>query len=119
MGWYAASVIMFIRFKDERQDYYPVYENIILIKSRNEKEALEKARCRARLDEGDSESTFYYENRPAAMIFAGVRKIIACDNPEEQPTDGTEISYSEFIVNTKKELEKLITGAPVEIMYEE
>jgi len=118
MAWYAASVIMFTRFKDGKQDSYPVYENIILIEAMDENEAFEKSKCRGKADEGDFEGTYCYENRPAELVFFGVRKIIACEDSDRQPADGTEVSYSEFLVSSNDALEKLIIGDSVEITYE-
>jgi len=30
MSWYAASVIMYTKFKDGKQEKYPIWENVIL-----------------------------------------------------------------------------------------
>ncbi|MGA2599283.1 MAG: hypothetical protein ABSH09_20100 [Bryobacteraceae bacterium] len=39
MAWYAAHVIMYMRFKDGNQDRYPVYENIYLFQTESAEEA--------------------------------------------------------------------------------
>jgi hypothetical protein len=119
MTWYAANIIMYTHFKDGVQDYYPVFENIILIEAINEKEAYKKALARAKLDEGDSSGTYYYDDRQAKMICAGIRKITTCEDPEKRPTDGTEITYSEFRVDSKENLSKLVTGDSVYVYYED
>ena len=41
--WYAASIIMLVKFKDGNQDKYPVWENVILIKASSDDEAIKKA----------------------------------------------------------------------------
>ena len=96
MSWYSAHIIMFVKFKNSAQDHYPVWENIVLIEARNEEEALEKAERRGRLDEGDDGGSLRWGKKPATWVFAGVRMLTACDDPDERPGDGTELSYSEL-----------------------
>jgi hypothetical protein len=119
MTWYAASVIMYIKFKKEEQEKYPLYENVFLIQAESDNEAIEKARKRGMEDEGDSNGTYSYEGRAATLVFAGVRKIIKTQGAEERPTDGTEITYSEMEVDTQETLFKLANGEPVVVRYEE
>lgn len=51
--WYAASIIMLVKFKDGNQDKYPVWENVVLIKASSGDEALELAEKRGREEEGE------------------------------------------------------------------
>lgn len=119
MSWYVAHVIMLVRFKDGNQDKYPVWENMILIEASSGKEAWEKAEERAREDEGDSQGSFRWEDRPAMWVFAGIRKLITCGHRGERPANGTEVSYSEFEVPTEEAFQKLVNGDSVEILYGE
>jgi hypothetical protein len=117
--WFAASVIMYVQFKDGVQDKYPIWENIILIEASSDKEALKKAEKRGRDDEGDSEGSFHWEERPARWAFGGIRKLLKCKDAENRPTDGTEITYSQMEVSAEEALNKLINGEAVTITYEE
>lgn len=117
--WYAASIIMYVQFKDGKQDKYPIWENVILIKARSEKEAFEKAKKRGREDEGDSEESFCWEERPAKWIFGGIRKLIKCSDTSNRPNDMDEITYSQMEVKTRKNLLKLINGEIAVVTYEE
>jgi hypothetical protein len=119
MTWYAANIIMYTKFKDGKQDYYPIYENIILIEAKDEKEAHEKAIKRGKSDEDDSSGTYLYDKRPAILVYAGIRKITQCEDPDQRPGDGTEITYSEFLVDSNDKLMKLIKGDSVEILYDD
>ena len=110
---------MWVRFKDGYQDRYPVWENYILVEATSPKEAWEKAAQRGREDEGDSQGSFTWEERPATWVFAGIRKVIRCEIPGVQPTSGMEMSYSEFEVATEDALQKLVAGDPVEVTYVE
>jgi Domain of unknown function (DUF4288) len=119
MFWYAANAIMYIKFDDGNQDKYPVFENIILIEANSDKEAVEKAKTIAKEEEIQSNKDFTWEKRPASLVFAGIRKLISFNNPEEAPSHGTEITYSQLEVKTKEDLLKLARGEPVMVMYEE
>jgi len=117
MVWYAAHIIMSVRFKDGIQDTYPVWENVVLIEAASEKDAWQKAEQRARRYEGDSEGSFTWDGRPATWIFAGIRKLIVTDYLGAQPASGTEVTYSEFELATEEDLRKLIDGDSVDVTY--
>lgn len=102
MLWYAAHAIMYVKFADGNQDKYPIWENIILIEANSDEEALEKAQKRAKEDQSESEDDFTWEERPASLIFAGIRKLISCNNPEEKSCHGTEITYSQMEVDSEE-----------------
>ena len=119
MPWFAAHVIMSVRFKDGDQDKFPVWENIILIEARTDKEAWHKAEARGKMDEGDSQGTFTWGGRPATWALAGIRKLIMCDYLGARPEDGLEVSYSEFELLTQEDLQKLVDGSLVDVTYVE
>jgi hypothetical protein len=119
MRWYAAHAIMVTKFKDGNQNKFPIWENIILVIADSPDEAREKATMRARDDEGDSLGTYRYEGREAVWVFEGIRKLIECQDAENQPHDGTELTYSVFEVDSEELLRKLVQGKPARILYEE
>lgn len=119
MTWYAAHTIIYIKFKDGNQDRYPVYENIILIEAKTVEEAFEKAAEVAKNQEGDSQGSLTYDDRPATHVFAGIRKLINCEDDKDRPNDGTEITYSEFEVESEEAFSKLVNGYPVTVLYQE
>lgn len=119
MGWYAAHVIMVTRFKDGKQDKFPIWENVILVSAGSPQEAEKKAIRRAREDEGDSSGTYTYEGRAATWVVAGIRKLIECQDGENCPADGTEITYSVFEADNEDIVEQLASGGSVTIRYEE
>ena len=110
---------MFVQFKDLAEDTFPVWENIILIEADSSEEADEKARRIGKDAEGDSGGTFYWGDRAAAWVFAGIRKLVKCQDSENRPGDGVEISYSQMVVQDKASLDKLAEGVPVSVLYEE
>ncbi len=117
MPWYAASAIMYVRFKDGQQDHYPVWENILLVEAASESLAQERATERARLDEGDSDGTFRWNGRPAGWVFAGVRKILLVSHEGDNLGHGDELTYSEFSVADENALHDLAAGREVVLRY--
>ena len=118
--WYAAHIIMCVKYKDRIQDKYPVYENIVLIESDSEDDAWEKAEQMGRADEAGDDS-FRWDGNPARLEFAGVRKLMECRSThdlEDKPATGTEVSYSQMVVG-RDCLERFLEGEPVEVLYEE
>jgi hypothetical protein len=120
MPWFAASVIMHIRYKDGIQDKYPVWENVLLIDAPTSEEALQKAERAGREREGDSDGSLTWEGRPAEWVYSGIRKLITVSNPnsiENIPDDGAEVSYSEFEVPDDISLSRLVKGEEVPVLY--
>jgi len=117
--WYAANIIMYVKFKEGLQDKYPIWENIVLIEAKSEDEAYTKACKIGSQSEGDSQGTLLWDERPATWSLGGIRKIIKCDNSEERPSDGTEITYSQMEVYNEDDFIKLVKGEAVNIYYEE
>jgi len=110
MTWYAAHLVMYVRFKSHTAKRVPVWENIVLIDADTEDEAFAKAERRGREDEGDDDGTFRWQGHPAEWVFAGVRKLTLCVNPEKRPGDGTEITYLELELPSLAALQKFVDG---------
>ena len=121
MPWFAAHAIMYVRFKDGRQDPYPVWENVLLIEAADFNGAESAARDLARQDEGDADGTFCWQDRPATWVFAGLRKTlrVAHRGSTSEPASGDEITYSEFSVPNEDALRRLAAGDTVVIEYVE
>lgn len=118
--WYAASIIMSVRFKDGNQDKYPVWENVILIKASSDDEAIKKAEKEGREAEGDSRGTFTWDDRPAEWVFAGIRKLMAVENlnaGKDILTDGTEVTHSQFVLEDEDAFKRFINGKDVMVLY--
>jgi hypothetical protein len=118
MTWYAAHSIMYVRFKDGNQDKYPIWENVILIEASSDDEAWDKAKIRAKEDEDEKGSESFWDDRPAMIIFAGIRKIVLCLDPEDRPTHGTEITYSQMELDSFDSLSKFLKGEEVSVKYD-
>lgn len=121
MAWYCAHAILYVKFKDGRQDSFTVWENVHLIAAADGKEAHAKATQVARLAEGDCDGTFTWEHRPAEWVFAGIRKIIGVSHvePSNELASGDELTYSEFSVPDAAALQRLAAGGAVTVEYVE
>jgi len=117
--WYAAHLILYVRFKHGKQTYFPVWENIVLIRAATEEEAFAKAEKRAQLDVGNDGGSFEWDGHSAEWIFAGVRKLTTCVNPEQRPADGTEVTYIEMELPSLAAVRKLAAGEPVTAKLED
>jgi hypothetical protein len=115
MTWYAAHVILYVVFRDGNQDSYPVWENVFIVESADEETARTVAEGLGREGEGDSNGSMKWEGRPASWVFAGVRKLVKCDSDPEAPRHGTEVTYSEFSVDSLATLRELAAGRRVRI----
>lgn len=120
MTWFAASVITYARFEDGRQNKYPIKERLLLVKACGLPQARKKTRRLVRLFPGK----FPYRGRRAKWVFGGIRRIVACLNPlrsmgadRSRPADGTELTSSQFLLTSRKDLEKFVAGAPVRGFY--
>jgi hypothetical protein len=50
-------------------------------------------------------------------VFAGVRMLVACDDPDERPGDGTELSYSKLELDSLEDVKRLASGKAVQVTY--
>src|SRR5204862_7802846 len=113
MSWYAAHIVMMVRFKDQSQERYPLWENIVLIRAGSVDEALEKAAARGREEGGDEDGSFRWGGKPATWVFAGVRKVTTCADEEAQPTDGSEVTFLELELSSADEVARFVSGEAV------
>lgn len=102
---------------DGDQDEYPVWEDIHLIWAMTEEEAWSKADAIGEQEQTPAEDKgATYNERPARLRFAGIRRL--CETPDliEGPTteeiiqafDGKEVAYVEFIVPDKDTVERML-----------
>jgi hypothetical protein len=117
--WYAAHLVMYVKYKNRRQRSFPIWENVILVCASSEEEAFFKAEQHGRLHEGDAEGSFTWGGKPSTWVFAGVRKLCLCVDAEKRPGDGTEITYTEMRVHSSKAISALVRGDPVVVQYDE
>jgi hypothetical protein len=119
MSWFAAHLVLYVKFKEQPQKRYPIWENIVLLQADSEEQAFAKAEQYGRAEEGDDDGSFRWGSQPAAWVFAGVRKLTACQDSEKRPSDGTEITYTEMEVNSLEAVAQLVEGRSVGVRLNE
>lgn len=116
--WFAAHIVMSLQLTSEEQHLFPVWENIVLIEAETRDEAGHKAKQIGETEQlVDDGSTL--DGKPARWIYVGVRKIISCEDENRPPSHATEISYSEYLLDSLDEVNRLARGEPVELTYNE
>lgn len=122
--WFAASVILYFKFKTGSQREFPVWENVYLIRARSPSAARRRAeslgRAEALVDGVE------WNGKPASLVYGGIRKVVSCAaNPATASAstvseihDGTEATYSQYTV-TSTALKALIAGEAATVRYDE
>ena len=119
MAWFAAHAVMYLKLKDEPQDNFLVWENVLLVQADTPDQAEERAVARAREDEGDSNGTLTYGDKPATWVFAGLRKVLSVAHRADSLRSGDEVTYSEFLLQDLASIQKFARGDDLEVRYVE
>jgi hypothetical protein len=104
-----------------------VWENVYLVDAPDEQVARIQGEGLARADESGPGDQLRWNDRPARLMFTGIRKVIACapdpakDHRASVETihSGVEATDSVLVVRGKDRLLALSTGDSVEVVYEE
>lgn len=116
--WYAAHAVMLIRFREGEQNEFPVWENILLVEAPTPEEAKEKA-CQRALEDVGNDETMTWDKKPAFFEFIGLRKLMQCCSDEEQPGDGTEVSFNDLLFSSRKELDAFVAGEESQVTFQD
>lgn len=113
--WYSAHVLLTTELLEGDLGYCPVWENIYLIHVASRDEAWDRA-----VQLGQEEATvgsegLTFDEKPARWRFVGVRNLIQF---HEVPGDAVEVTWMQYNVNDKADLDRLIGGKPVSVVLE-
>ncbi|MBL8798350.1 MAG: DUF4288 domain-containing protein [Planctomycetia bacterium] len=117
MKWFAAHLVMAVHWKGEGQTRFPVWENIVLVAAKSENEAFAKAEAYGQSEAGDEGGSFRWDGKPATWVFTGVRKLTECVGAEDQPGDGTEITFNELEFASLKAVADFVASRPTDVRY--
>ena len=119
MAWFAAHAVMYFKLKGGAQGGVTVWENVYLVEAGDVDGAREEAEARARAEEGDDDGTLSFDDQPATLVFAGIRKMseVAHVGEDGRLRGGDEITFSEFEVSDEQSVRALVTGEEVVVRY--
>ena len=119
MTWYAAHIVMVVKFKGRVQRRIPAWENIVLVRAASEQSAIAKAEAIGRDGEGDDDGTFRWGGKAAVWEFAGVRKVTECCSSGANPANGDEITYSELEFASLADAKRYGRGAAMTVRHDD
>lgn len=119
MAWFCAHIV--IGFVTQSSSEVIAWENIKIFEADSADDALSAARLDGE-EEANLDDKLVIDGQPAQRIFAGVRKLVSINNPDqdcenESPQNGCEISFSEFLLDDIEKLMALGRGDDVNLMY--
>ncbi len=114
--WYAAHILMLIKFQDGRQDIHPVWEQIHIIEADTSDNAYEEAdRIGALHEESDSDA-HTYGGRPVRWKYGGVRRLAECvEFFDTAPESGNEVAYLSYFLENESDLDKMLNNQSARI----
>jgi len=121
MTWFAAHALVAMKRVDSIGPIH-VYENVFLVEAEDADHARTLATEMARA-EVEVEDGLTVDGVAVARSLAGIRKVVSISNPEpldldmDRPVSGTEITYSEYQVESEDALLKLAAGEAVTVRY--
>lgn len=119
MTWYAAHLVEYFKLRDEVQETYLAFENIVLIEADSVEQGFQEAERMGR-ENIVEDDTLTVNDKPAICVFGGVRKLVECEDTTQdstkRPKHGTEVTYSKFEV-TEANLQAFIASRSVEVHY--
>ena len=124
MTWYAATIISVVRVRTGKQETFPVWEDVCLIEAASDDDAFRKAETLGKSREIDDRTTML-DGVAASVVYLGVRKVGRIINPfpeapaESPPKHGSEISFSKYTLASANDLNLLVQGKSVHVIYEE
>lgn len=117
MPWYAAHAIFLVKFDDGVQDNFPIQECVYLVRGDSPEAANAQAIEIAELPGDGSEMTC--NERAAHLTFVGIRKLIEVDIDGRGLQEGVEATYSFLEVDSEEDLQRLVNGDEVRVLYVE
>lgn len=120
--WYCAHAIFY--YKYEGQSSYLLHENVYLIDSKDDDQALAVAEKTAKENEDLSlDGHLELNSVKAQYIFAGIRKVIQVELDSETARgrlfSGVEATYSVMEVDSLDDVENLVSGDATTVLYRE
>jgi len=117
--WYAAHIIMYLRFQDGLQDKHPVWEEIYIIQANSSDDAFREADRIGAFNQSADIGSHTYENRPVRWEYAGVRRMAECiDFEDGPPQSGKEVSYIYYFLEDAESINSMMNKQSVRLVLD-
>lgn len=113
MPWFAAHAIMYFKITRPTKGPIPVWENILLVRARNEEFAARAAAKVAKQSEGNSGGQLEMGGRAGSLVFAGIRVVRRL--MESNLTSGGEVGYVELTAKNLSAVRALAAGKEAQV----
>lgn len=114
--WFAVHVLLTTELLEGDLGYLPVWENIYLVHAASRDEAWERAEQLGLEEARVGSEGLTFDERPARWRFVGVKNVVLL--LEGAPRDGDEVTWVQYSVKDKADLESLLQGRPVRVVCE-
>jgi hypothetical protein len=122
--WFAVSTITALQRRKTAR--LLVFEDVYLVRARTEAEASRRGAALAK-KATRSDEPVTYKGEPVQVVFAGVRKVVSCSAGGargehahvSEIEDGTQATYSQLVIASKRDLKRLVEGESIEVVYEQ
>ena len=116
--WYAAHVILAYRYAEGTQTEFPVQENVYLVQADSFEEAYRTAERLGQEEGAYDKPSAVYDGVPVRLAFEGVRRVVEC-LPNDRLETGTELTYTEYLVDSEDGLKDLVAGHDVPVVLQD
>jgi len=117
MSWYAAHILMLVKFKRGQQRRVPAWENVVLIEAEDDDEAIAKAEEIGLKECSDGDGSARWGGRPFTWEFAGVRRVCSCAVMGNRPSSGDELTFSELEFESLAAAKRYADGRPLAVRH--
>ncbi len=115
MKWFAVHTITYFKFSDGMSGKVPVWENVVLVKAADRREAARVAESASGDGTGDLGGDARLGGRPGEVVLAGIRKVENAFIDDSGPASGDEITYAELTLPDMASVEALANGEAVKV----
>jgi hypothetical protein len=118
--WYSVTIVVGLEVINAANSQVLIEEQVHLVEAVNAEDANVTGKLigedHCRIDDG-----IEWNGKTAKRFFGGVRRVVETQNMDGdargQPISGCEITYSEFVLKSRADLTKLLSGEEVSVQY--
>lgn len=117
--WFSGSVVMQVCFSSGPEYPAPLWLNVHLVEADDATAAISQFEALGMEAEGDSKGSLTWGERPAEWRYVGVIQIMPLQGFEGVAEPGDEVAYTQLEVASEKDLDSLLSGDNVPVVYQQ